>query len=326
MDTLAQKEALRNGCPINEVACALLENLFNEVLDEIAQETAQSLKVSRNRYRTRSLQSAIGTLQIKIPCFREGSFFPDDLLVRWSRTDTALAACVARMWALGISHRKIEKVLKELGVEKLSKNQVSRMVGLLDKEISCLRECSLEEMDGRFLWLDATYFHKREDFAPHSACVVTAVTLDRDGRRHVIGIQLVNSESETSWTEFLRSLKRRGLQGVKLVISDACPGLMSAIKKVFIGACWQHCIAHLLRNVSDWCKHKKDGRCILDCLRFAFKQPNEKLARIAYEKAVGRRILLKEDVAEKASKPTKKEKEGVIKVIEGMFDQIKGAA
>lgn len=402
MDTLAQKEALRSGADLNNVACALLENLFNEVLDEMAQETAESLQVSRNGYRTRTLKCAMGTLEIKIPCFREGSYFPDELLVRWSRTDTALAACVARMWALGVSHRKVEKILQELGVDSLSKNQVSRMVKLLDKEVACLRECSLEEMDGRFLWLDATYFHKREDFAPHSACVVNAVTLDKEGKRHIIGIQLVNSESETSWIEFLRDLKRRGLKDVKLVISDACPGLKAAIEKVFIGASWQHCIAHLLRNVDDWCKHKKDGECVLNCLRFAFKQPNEKLARIAYERAVellsesdklaadrleeaeegalsyyqfspsyhrwiktnnvqermnvelkrrsrvvqvfpdtnslirlvgavccnqndawaaGRRILLEKDMCKAESSPSEIEKEGVIKVIEGMFDQ-----
>lgn len=286
MDTLAQKHDLLNGMSLSEITRRLLESLFNETMSDMAEEVAQGLGVSRNGYRLRTYTCSCGTLELKIPRFRKGSYFPDELLVRWSRTDTALAACVARMWVLGVSHRKVEKILKELGIESLSKSQVSRMVKLLDEEVTCLRESSLADMDARFLWLDATYFHKRDNGAPHSACVVTAVTLDVEGKRHVIGVDLVDSESEASWTEFLRSLKKRGLKGVRLVISDACPGLKAAIDKVFIGAAWQHCIAHLLKNVRTWCKHKKDGEVVVDCLRFAFRQKNEQLARSAYEKAV----------------------------------------
>lgn len=263
MDTLTEKQDLMKGISISEVTRRLLEKLFNEAMSDMAEETAQGLGVSRNGYRTRTYTCSCGTLHLKIPRFREGSLFPHELLVRWSRTDAALAACVAKMWVLGVSHRKVEKILKELGVESLNKNQVSCMVKLLDEEVAHLRKSCLDTMDARFLWLDATYFHKRENAAPHSACVVTAVTLDREGKRHVIGIDLVNSESETSWTEFLRSLRKRGLKGVKLVISNACSGLKAAIDKVFVGASWQHCIAHLLKNVHAWCKHKKDGEVVV---------------------------------------------------------------
>lgn len=147
MDTLAQKHDLLNGVSLSEITRRLLESLFNETMSDMADEVAQGLGVSRNGYRLRTYTCSCGTMELKIPRFRKGSYFPDELLVRWSRTDTALAACVARMWVLGVSHRKVEKILKELGVESLSKSQVFRMVKLLDEEVACLRESSLADMD-----------------------------------------------------------------------------------------------------------------------------------------------------------------------------------
>lgn len=267
---------------LNATAKTLLENLLNTVMDEQARE----LGVPRNGYRHRSLDTTLGKITLKIPKLRSGSYFPDDIVSRWSRTDTALASAICEMWVAGISTRKVEKALSELGVEQLSKSRVSRLAESLDFEVDQLRNENLSYTSWPYLWLDATSVNCRDAGRVRQKALVTAVALNKDGARRIVGIEGVDVESYISWRSFLLSLRKRGLFGVELVISDSHQGLVRAIKEVFSGCSWQRCIAHFERNVLDTCTRKKNGQAALAAIKQAFKQTNPTLVRAGYERAI----------------------------------------
>ena len=205
---------------INAALRSLLEGLLNAAMDEQASE----LGVARNGYRERSLDTCVGTVTLRIPKLREGSYFPDDLVSRWSRTDTALASAICDMWVAGISTRKVEEVAAEMGVESMSRSRVSRLCAGLDEEVSEMRSADLSAEPWPYLWLDATYVPCREAGAARSTALVTAVACSLSGRRRVVGLECVDAESYLSWRDFLLGLRRRGLSGVRLVTSDATRG------------------------------------------------------------------------------------------------------
>lgn len=267
---------------LNKTAKILLETLLNTVMDEQARE----LGVPRNGYRCRSLDTAIGKITLKIPKLRSGSYFPDDIVTRWSRTDTALASAVCEMWVKGISTRKVEKALQELGVEQLSKSRVSRLSESLDFEVEQLRSENLSYTTWPYLWLDTTAIHCRDHGRNKQSVLVTAVALNKDGTRRIVGIEGVDVESYISWRSFLLSLRKRGLLGVELVVSDSHQGLVRAVKEVFNGCSWQRCIAHFERNVLDTCTRKKNGQAALAAIKAAFKQTNPALVRAGYQRAI----------------------------------------
>jgi len=267
---------------LNTTAKTLLEDLLNTVMDEQARE----LGVPRNGYRHRSLDTALGKITLKIPKLRSGSYFPDDIVSRWSRTDTALASAICEMWVAGISTRKVEKALSELGVEQLSRSRVSRLAESLDFEVDQLRRENLSYTSWPYLWLDGTTVNCRDEGRVRQKVLVTAVALNSDGARRIVGIEGVDVESYISWRSFLLSLRKRGLLGVELVISDDHQGLVQAIKEVFNGCSWQRCIAHFERNVRDTYTRKNNGQAALAAIKQAFKQTNPALVRAGYERAI----------------------------------------
>lgn len=199
----------------------------------------------RNGYRDRDWHTRSGTVPLRIPKLRRGSYFPAFLEPRRS-AEKALAAVVQEAYVQGISTRSVDELVKALGMTGISKSQVSRLCEEIDERVNTFLERPLEG-DWPYLWIDATYVKVRQGGRIVSVATIIAVAVNTEGRREVLGMATGPSEAEPFWTAFLRGLTRRGLRGVKLVISDAHEGLKAAIAKV-LKASWQRCRVHFLRN------------------------------------------------------------------------------
>jgi len=199
----------------------------------------------RNGYRERDWHTRSGTIALRIPKLRRGSYFPAFLEPRRS-SEKALAAVVQEAYVQGISTRSVDELVKALGMTGISKSQVSRLCEEIDERVGAFLERPLEG-DWPYLWIDATYVKVRQAGRIVSVATIIAVAVNGEGRREVLGMATGPSEAEPFWTAFLRSLTRRGLRGVKLVISDAHEGLKAAVAKV-LKASWQRCRVHFLRN------------------------------------------------------------------------------
>jgi len=199
----------------------------------------------RNGYRDRAWETRSGTVPLKIPKLRRGSYFPGFLEPRRT-AEKALTAVVQEAYIQGVSTRSVDELVKAMGMTGISKSQVSRLCEEIDERVNLFLDRPLEG-DWPYLWIDATYVKVRQAGRIVSVAVIIAVAVTTEGRREVIGMEVGTSEAEPFWTKFLRSLSRRGLRGVKLVISDAHEGLKAAIAKVF-KATWQRCRVHFLRN------------------------------------------------------------------------------
>ncbi|WP_427017430.1 IS256 family transposase [Pseudarthrobacter sp. P1] len=236
-------------------------------------ERSEARTTQRNGSRPRTLTTTAGDLNLKIPKLRNGSFFPA-LLERRRRVDQALYAVVMEAYLHGVSTRKVETKVKALGADTgISKSEVSRICEDLDHEVGAFRVRDLSAMDYPYVFLDATYCKARVGHRVVSQAVVVAFGVAADGRREVLGFDVGDSENEGFWTAFLRSLKARGLDGVKLVISDAHTGLKKAIGTVCQGAGWQCCRVHFMRNVlSSMPKGSQD--MVASIIRTAFAQPD----------------------------------------------------
>lgn len=270
---------------LNAVARALLEGCLNAVMDEQASELAEATGTVRNGYRERRLDTAVGTLVLRVPKLRSGTYFPEDVVERWSRTDTALASVVLDAWVAGASTRRIEAIAADLGVRSLSRSRVSRLCAALDDEVAQLRGRDLSSSRWPYLWLDATYVSCREAGAARSVGLALAVACDDSGHRRVVGLERMDTESYAAWRDFLVSLRRRGLSGVSLVVSDAHEGLARAVREVFVGAAWQRCVAHLERNAAERCRRKGDGAAAVAALQAAFRESDPALVRAGYDRA-----------------------------------------
>jgi putative transposase len=255
-DLLRLMESLRTADGI-ELIRSLAQRILQELIEAEATayigaepgEHTETRTTMRNGHRERVLTTQAGDLDLAIPKVRTGSFFPS-LLERRRRIDQALYAVIMEAYVQGVSTRNVDDLVKALGGDTgISKSEVSRICGDLDVELNVFRTRPLDHTRFPYIYLDATYCKARVNHQIVSQAVVVATGITEDGGREVLGLMVGDSETEVFWSEFLRSLRERGLTGVRLVIADHHLGLVKAVRKVMLGAAYQRCRVHFLRNV-----------------------------------------------------------------------------
>src|SRR5919199_4509806 len=252
---------------------ALIDAEATEVIGAGRYQRSTSRTTHRNGTRARLLSTKAGDVELRIPKLREGSFFPS-LLEPRRRIDRALLAVVMEAYVHGTSTRKVDDLVRALGVEAgISKSEVSRICAELDQEVEAFRSRSLAHTAFPYVFVDATYLKARVDGRVVSRAVVIATGVTADGGREVLGLDVGDSEDGAFWTAFLRSLKARGLGAVQLVISDAHTGLKQAIGAVMLGAAWQRCRVHFLRNVLAQVP-RGNAEMVAAAIRTVFAQPD----------------------------------------------------
>ena len=227
----------------------------------------------RNGFRRRRWDTRVGSIDLAIPKLRKGSYYPDWLLEPRKRSEKALMAVIAETWVQGVSTRKVDAIVKQLGIEGISKSQVSELAQSLDDQVEAFRNRPLDAEAYPYVWLDAMCVKSREDGRIVNVAVVVATGVNAEGHREVLGVDVVTVEDGAAWTSFLRGLVARGLSGVKLVISDAHEGLKAAVGAVLPGASWQRCRTHFMRNLLTRVPKSAQG-LVGSLVRSIFEQPN----------------------------------------------------
>ena len=239
-----------------------------------AHERSEQRITHRNGYRDRRWDTRLGTLQLQVPKVREGGYVPSFIEHR-KRSEQALISVIQEAVVKGVSTRKIEAVLEELGIAGVSAGQVSQLCAALDEKVRKFREGPLGEV--RYVWVDALYEKVRVDDRVESMAVVIATGANLQGRREVLGFDVIAAESEEGWAEFFKGLKERGLRGVKLVISDAHTGLKAAVRKV-LKVEWQRCKVHFYRNILAHVPKRSQAE-VSEAMKAVFVQRDEKSAK-----------------------------------------------
>ncbi|PZG15897.1 IS256 family transposase [Nonomuraea aridisoli] len=232
----------------------------------------------RNGYRPREWDTRAGSIELAIPKLRSGSYFPDWLLERTRRAEQALISVVATSYLLGVSTRRVDKLIEQLGIKHISKSQVSQMAKTLDEQVEAFRTRALDAGPYTFVWLDALTQKVREGGRIINVHVLVATGVNADGRREILGLEVASAEDGAGWLAFLRGLVARGLSGVQLVISDCHAGLVAAIGATVAGASWQRCRSHYLRNLLT-CVSKSAQPFVATLVRTIFDQPDSASVR-----------------------------------------------
>jgi putative transposase len=273
-------DALRSGGDLDfmrEAMQLVLQSLIEleatQVIGAARYERTDGRATHRNGTRSRLLSTKAGDVELAIPKLREGSFYPS-LLEPRRRIDRALWAVIMEAFVHGVSTRKVDDLVHALGIDAgVSKSQVSRICGELDAAVAEFRERRLDHIEFPYLFLDATYVKAHEGARVVSKAIIVATGVAADGNREVLGLAVGDSEDRAFWTSFLRSLRARGLGRVRLVISDAHEGLRQSIEKVMLGAGWQRCRVHFLRNILAKVP-RGSAEMVAAAIRTIFAQPD----------------------------------------------------
>lgn len=283
-DRMALIEAIQKADDGNFLR-ALAETVLQIIMDTDVEaligagrhERSDGRLTYRNGYRDRTLETRLGALNLRIPKLRQGSYFPGFLEPRRT-VEKALVAVIQEAWIGGVSTRRVDELVHAMGMTGISKSSVSKLCKDIDERVNGFLT---RPMAGEwpYLWLDATYLKVRAAGRIVSVAAIIAVAVNIDGRREIVGLHIGPSEAEVFWSDFLKSLKARGLTGIKLVISDAHEGLKAAIVRV-LGATWQRCRVHWTRNALAYVP-KGQHTMVAAALRQAFQQPDDAAARPA---------------------------------------------
>ena len=255
---------------------AVMEAEVSTVVGAERYERTEQRRNSRNGYREREWDTRVGTIDLQIPKLRKGSYFPSILEPR-RRAEKALLSVVQEAYIHGVSTRKVDELVESLGIGGISKSEVSRICKELDDVV---QEFKSRPLEGEFpyLWLDATFPKVREGGRVQSMAFVIAIGVKATGEREVLGFDIGTSEDGSFWLTFMRSLISRGLRGVKLAISDAHEGLRTAIASTLVGATWQRCRVHVMRNILSQVPRSSQAM-VSSIIRTIFAQPTQEMAK-----------------------------------------------
>jgi putative transposase len=262
-------DALREGVKV--LAQAVMETEVSGQIGAAPYERSSERIAYRNGYRTRRWDTRVGTIELKIPKVTAGAYFPS-LLEPRRRAEKALHAVVVEAYVKGVSTRKVDDLVRALGIDGISRSEVSRICKVLDEEVRTFLSRPIEA-ECPYLWLDATFHKVREAGRVVSVATVVAIGVTTTGERTVLGAATGPSEDHQFWTSFLRQLVKRGLRGVRLVISDAHEGLRQAIAKILHVATWQRCRVHFMRNLLSVVP-KQAQDTVAAIVRTIFSQPD----------------------------------------------------
>jgi putative transposase len=291
MDALAWlRNRLEEASPdlLREMVATFADRLMDAEVDALCGaargERSPERVNSRNGHRERRWDTRVGTIDLEIPKLRAGSYFPGWLIEPRRRAEQALVAVVAECYVRGISTRRVDGLVKTLGIEGMSKSQVSELAKSLDEMVESFRSRPLDAGPYRYVWLDALVVKCREAGRIVNVCAVIAAGVNANGQREILGMDVVTREDGTAWTAFLRGLVARGLSGVELVISDAHPGLKDAIASV-LGGSWQRCRTHFMRNLLTRVP-KSAHDPVATVVRSIFAQPDSASTRAQLQRVV----------------------------------------
>lgn len=267
-----------------ELIRVMAESLVNEIMDAQADEACENGDRC-NGYRERKLVTSVGTINLRIPKLRAGSYFPEDLIERYSRVDRAVIAAVSEMVTNGVSTRKVKGVTEAMCIDRMSASQVSRICSSLDESVADPQERDLSDVAYPYIWLDATYIKCRDAGRVQSTALVTAIGVGSGGYRRLLGLDAIDTEFYDGWKSFLLSLRAREADGVIRLADDAHEGFKRAIQEVFPGAAWQRCIVHLMRSAAGNAPTGQKKGAVLGILKAVFAESDPELVRELYRLA-----------------------------------------